>query len=131
MPDTFICPKVKWMEKKKKEMSFNDILVPDSITIKAKKKSFIGVWIVVNGIRLDWTSKLYNLITSPEETKKKSIAGISFFVFAKSIFVNVGLRINVSDRRRAFKYHWILIAHHFSSWHSILWWSVTEGGDDN
>lgn len=62
MTDTFICAKVKWMEKKKK-MSFNDILVPYSITIKAKKKSFSGVWIVVNGIRLDWTSKLYNLIT--------------------------------------------------------------------
>lgn len=41
MPDTFICPMVKWMEKKK--MSINDILVPDSITIKAKKKSFSGV----------------------------------------------------------------------------------------
>lgn len=40
MPDTFICPKVKWMEKKK-EMSFNDILVPDSITIKARRRALL------------------------------------------------------------------------------------------
>lgn len=44
MSDTFICPKVKWMEKKK--MSFNDILVPDSITIKAKKIKVSELWLM-------------------------------------------------------------------------------------
>lgn len=41
MPDTFICPKVKLMEKKEKKMSFNDILVPDSITIKARRRALL------------------------------------------------------------------------------------------